>query len=167
MLKLACMFLPRSCLMSIYYAFFQLISSVIEYWGSANKNKINKLLILQKKCGRLISQAPSFSHCLLLTKNLTILMINDLFIYSIVCLIYPAWNPVFVNQFRKGDTVYRMNTRFAHLNFYLVPCYTDIHRNFIVIKGSTLWNSLFIVIRESCSLHMLKKLRNDFYKSYV
>ena len=141
-----------------------------EYWGSANKTEIDKLIILQKKCLRLISHAHPLSHCLPLAKNLNILMINDLFVYNILVLMYSVHNlscsPVFTSQFRKCCTVHCINTRLARLHFFMFPCHTNIRRNFIVMKGPTLWTSLSVIIRESCSLLIFNRnLRNDIYKS--
>lgn len=173
MLKLCCNFLPRSCLSSIYYAhIFPYLSSGIEFWGYSCQSYTNVLLVLQKKCIRIICHVDNRTHCAPLAKQLNILLFNDLRYFNTLVLMYRVYNalccPVVANLFCRVSNVHSVCTRVCKINFYMPTCSTNVRRNFITNVGVGLWNALTIASRESSTLSIFKSvLRNDMFSAYL
>ena len=72
-------FVPKSTLISIYYAIFQ---SYMQYgclvWSQTTAKNINKIRVLQKRCLRIINFANFNSHTINLFKDCKILKIDDI-----------------------------------------------------------------------------------------
>jgi len=76
-------FLPNDALLSLYYALFHShLSYCTTIFGSANQTSIQKLVKIQKKAIRTISNVPYRAHTAPIFKKLQILPIDKLITYS-------------------------------------------------------------------------------------
>jgi hypothetical protein len=173
MLKCCYRFLPKSCLLALYYSFvYPYLSAGIEFWGCCSKVLFNELLILQKKCIRIISGAGFLDHCAPLAKQCDILMLNDLYDYSVKIIMFKVFSsiccPTVSQLFLRCNNAHNVCTRSALYNFYVYPCRTNIRRNFVANHGVQLWNLLPTAFRECMSLCVFKKLiRKHILSTYV
>ena len=63
MLRLSKSFLPRNCLLNIYYAFvYPHLIYGVEYWGCAAKTVLHGIKIFQNKCIRVLCNADFYAH---------------------------------------------------------------------------------------------------------
>jgi hypothetical protein len=173
MLKCCYRFLPKSCLLALYYSFvYPYLSAGIEFWGCCSKVLFNELLVLQKKCIRIISGAGFLDHCAPLAKQCDILMLNDLYDYSVKIIMFKVFSsiccPAVSQLFLRCNNAHDVCTRSALYNFYVYPCRTNIRRNFVANHGVQLWNLLPAAFRECMSLCVFKKLiRKHILSTYV
>ena len=80
---------PKSILSSIYFALFKSqISYGLMAWGTACKYLTGKILLLQKRAVRIISNARFNDHTEPLFKQLQILKLSDLFKHQIASFMY-------------------------------------------------------------------------------
>ena len=81
---------------SCYILFFvyPYLSAGIEFWGYFHRINFNELIILQKKRVRLMCNAIYYEHCAPLAKQLNVLMINDLYEYTSLVLMFKVFNCV-------------------------------------------------------------------------
>ena len=79
MIKRRSSFLPRSCLLYIYYSIiFPYLLSGIKFWGCITKTAVANTVALQKKTFRLICGVDLRTHCAPLARLLNILLLDDL-----------------------------------------------------------------------------------------
>ena len=68
---------------------------------------------------------------------------------------------VLCNLFKKLSDIHNRLTRHANISFYILPCCSKIRKDFIVNRGSTLWNSLESCICNCKSLNVFKRCVKD------
>ena len=72
------------------------------------------------------------------------------------------------NLFRKRSNVHNILTRHAPVSFYVLPCRTELRRDFIVNRGSVSWNSLSSNFRLCNRLIFFKQLvKNMIFVKYI
>ena len=137
--------LPKESLVTLYYA---LIHSHISYctsvYGSATPTSLSKLVVMQKKAIRTICNVPSRTHTATLFKELKILPLDKLILYSKLKFMHSfvhnrlpfSFNETWIQNLVRNP---RLNLRNAQ-DFHIRPV------NFISIKRlplftfPTLWN---------------------------
>ena len=65
------------------------------------------------------------------------------------------------NLFKKRSDIHNRLTRHSNISFYILPCNLKVRQDFIVNRGSTLWNSLKSCIRNCKSLNVFKRYVKD------
>ena len=94
-----------------YYTYCNLI------WGSAPSSHINSLVILQKKCIRIISKTGYLEHTEPLFKELKLLNVDQIYKYNCAKFIYCITNhikyPEFIDTLSKKKIVTSMTTTHA------------------------------------------------------
>ena len=79
--------LPCSTLLSIYYSlFYSHINYCIILWGSASKTNLNKLVVLQKRAVRIITNSSYLCHTDPIFQKHKLIKLSDLYKYA--CLIF-------------------------------------------------------------------------------
>lgn len=162
MLKILHNFLPRGCLISIYNAYIlPYLSYCIEVWGNACSSYLYPLLILQKKCIRIVCNAPYLEHCKPLAKNLNVLLLNDLYFVSVAVLMYKAFhdnvgNTGYFGLFTKTSLLYT-RTRQANVNFYVSLVNTNVRKSSVFHVGVNIWNNLPLEVKLSKSVNVFRK----------
>jgi len=96
---------PLNYVRSSYFAFFQsIISYGILLWG--NSNHINRILLLQKKAVRIITDSHKLEHCKPLFIKLQLLTVINLYIFKILLF---TKNNLSTHQLRQD--IHNYNTR--------------------------------------------------------
>ena len=90
----------------IYYGvIYPHLQYCIEVWGAAANTHVNRLLVLQKKCIRLMSNVGPRHHCKELFINQEILTVVSLYIYRVILLLQRSEN------IPKNSDIHDHNTR--------------------------------------------------------
>ena len=143
------------------------LSYCIIIWGVACPTHLNKLIILQKRIVRIISNVYYLAHTNVLFNQLRILKIDDicnLRTVEFICKHKFGVLPACCNIYLNAATT-------AHLHFtrhecqYFVPRYrTTIREKCITIRGPKYWNAL-----PSCltSLSTLAQIKRALITNYL
>ena len=165
-------FLPSRTLLTLYHT---MIEPYINYgvlaWGSAIETKLSKILLLQKKALRIISNKNYRDHTDILFFEKKILKINDVYLFQLGQFMYkldkkelPA---VFDDIFIKNDKIHNYNTR-QRESYHLPLMRTKLAQNTFVFNGPKYWNSIENEIKQATSLHTFRlKLKQCLINSYA
>ena len=154
-------FISQTSLLQLYYS---LVYPYLYYgnvvWGSTYKTRLKRLLILQKRIIRIITNSPFDAHTTPLFKKLSLLKIDDIHSLQIALFMHSVhFNSIpntFQNLFKKNSEVHNYATR--HANDYTINfSRTNIHKSFIVSSGPRLWNSLPFELKSKKSIFCFKK----------
>ena len=122
-----------------YYTYCNLI------WGSAPSTHIDSLVLLQKKCIRIISKAGYLDHTEPLFKELKLLNVDKIYKYNCAKFIYCISNNIKYAEFRdrltQNKSFHNYNTRAKNLlrkPFVRLHQFTDS----FLPNGMEVWNSL-------------------------
>ena len=160
---------PKSVLICIYSSLFQSqLSYGLMAWGSASKNLIEKLVLLQKKVVRIIANASYTANTKPLFKELDILNVWDLFDHQISCFMFDFDHgnlpEVFNSYFIKVKDTHSHNTRSAAQGKLSskISANTFKHGNFMLQnKGVTTFNKIVeLKFYNNC------KTRKNFSSNY-
>ena len=154
-------FIPRTTLRSLYQTLIlPHLSYCCSVWSSATKTLLNKLVILQKRAIRHITNAYYLDSTSNLFLSLNLLKLPDLININLATIAYRATNnnlpPPFVNIFRTNKDTHNYNTRQSN-NIHCVLCRSNIIRFNSCNRAIDYWNSLSIDIQSCKSLACLKK----------
>ena len=136
----------KGTLLTLYYTFvypYLIYGNII--WGNAAQSHLSKLLILQKRIVRIISQVGFTEHTLNLFTELNILNINEIHKYSILLFMYKHFKHLLPNQF---DDFFPINTHDRRYEIrtqphYIIPrCRTNLRQRTICYIGPYLFNDL-------------------------
>ena len=82
-------YLPRNCLVTLYYSFvYPYLNYCLEVWGKATENYISKIHKLQKRAIRIICDKPWRAHTNPLFDQLKILPLHKIYTYKIATLMF-------------------------------------------------------------------------------
>ena len=140
-------FLPKRTLLTLYNT---LVLSYLNYailtWGTST-SQCNKLLLLQKKAVRIISNTGYLTHTNPLFAELGILKINDLFNLNLGKFMFKYKHgllpPNFNDCFSTVSVVHSYSTRSATKGDYYVNYNrTSVSRHSLIPRCVTFWNNL-------------------------
>ena len=150
------LFLPKP---SLYKLYCTLILPYLTYgiilWGTACKVDLNRLVKLQKRAVRIISNSSYLCHTKPLFEKFNMLNVNQLFNKELGIFMYKYYKGLlpcsFNNMFIDMKTIHNYNTRgkdnYRH----------DVHRLTSVLSlGPRLWNSLPKELKHATSISMFK-----------
>ena len=180
-------FLPLKIMKSIYYSLaYSHINYGIEAWGSACKIELDKILKLQKRAVRLMTNNdhyPDTPGPLVpsnpIFKRLELLKVEDVFNLQINKFIFKCLNlttpPNFSNWFTLRTEVHKYNTRASVVNgkstndlYYSYARTTNYGLKQIKVYGPRIWNNLSRDLRNCSSLPIfLKHLKNFYLAHYL
>ena len=131
------------------------ITYCIVVWGSTYSCHLQPLVLIQKKCIRVINRAHYLAHTNNLFLESSILKINDIHRFILGIYMYKEQNnPIFF--YSSG-----YNTRNSS-NLYSRRQRLNVTQQSIYFKGPGLWNSIPIDIRDSRSLGVFKRKYRKF-----
>lgn len=154
--------LPQRVLLTLYNS---LILPYLNYcplvWaGCSSDHKLNKILTIQKKAVRIITNSNFTAHASPLFKKLNLLNIRDLSKLQLAVFMYKFYAnqlpPSFNSYFTSNSSIHSYNTRQAS-NYHLFSLSTSHRRNSIVATGPKLWNGLPDDIKTVSSLAAFKR----------
>ena len=162
--------LPRKSLVALYYS---IIYPHLTYcnimWGCASVTILQELLLLQKRAIRTINKSSYLAHTAPIFKDLAILKLSDINVYSTVFFIYKCihnYLPLVCNQFLTAidsvglaDKIYNLRT----VNEYLIPpSRTNMRAKCINVRGPKQWMTLPDEVRNATSLSNFKNTLFSF-----
>ena len=162
-------FLPQPVLKTLYFTLFQpFLVYGIEAWYGTDKNKTDKIFVLQKKAIRAINNLPFNSHTNHHFKTMNILKLEDQYNFQIALYafktFYRNYDQDLFSLIKKFSDVHDHYTR--NLNNLVIPRYnrsktkSSIHFNCVRI-----WNSLSPAYRLNVSLPVFKSRLKELYLS--
>jgi hypothetical protein len=164
-------FIPKRILYCIYCS---LILPYLNYgilaWGNTHNIYLNKLLILQKRAVRNISNSDFRSHSTPLFKDLKILKIQDLYNYYLGIFMFKhSMNylpPIFYSFFKRRLDIHSLNTRNSS-NYQLIRNKTTFSSKGVRSMGPKLWNKINMDVKNAKTLPTFKlKLKSDILRDY-
>ena len=162
-------FIPKNILLSLYNT---LVLPHLNYcsiiWGSCSKYLLDRILKLQKRVVRIITNSSFLAHTKPLFISLNILPIYDLYKYNLGIFMFSFYKNLlpqsFDNLFSQNIQVHNYNTR-NKFDFRVHYGRTSYSHSVIRYKGPTLWNNLPLEVRDCKSLNTFKyKLKTYLLK---
>lgn len=113
-------YLHRKTLIQLYNAFiYPYLNYCIVVWGNTCKTYLAPLVKIQKRAVRLIGGARKFDHSGPIFKELKLLNINEIYVYSLQIVLYRYHHALLPDIFRgffvSNDSIHNHNTRQSHL----------------------------------------------------
>lgn len=152
-----------SCMKTLYYS---LIYPHILYcnivWGATCQTYLNKILLIQKKFLRIMSNSNRSSSSAPLFIKYNILTIFNVNIYCINIFMYKYVNMInimpraFNNFFMYSSDVHAYSTRRCK-DFYLPFCRTTANQSTLKYRGPSLWNHLDPTLKTKTTLNSFKR----------
>ena len=165
-------YLPSKILLTLYNSF---VSPYLNYsiltWGNS-PTKCNKLLILQKRAVRIISNADYRDHSAPLFAKFNILQCNDLYFLNLGKFMYKSMHNLlpscFNSCFTLASNMHVYSTRSsARGNLFVQFNRTSMSKNSVIYQGTLYWNSLADSLKSLPSLSVFaKNLKSHFLASY-
>ena len=113
-------FLHTKTLTQLYNAFiYPYLNYCIPVWGNTCKSYLEPLVKMQKRVIRLIKGVKKFEHTDPIFKELNLLKINEIYVYSLQLILYKYHHTllpdIFSGFFVSNDEIHHHHTRQAHL----------------------------------------------------
>jgi hypothetical protein len=152
---------PKDVFMSLYYSFiYPYLTYCVVVWGGAADVHVDRLLMLQKRAVRIITNNSYLDHCNPLFHSTGMLKIKDL--YNYLCSIYAFKN---VDSFDRVEHMYDTRNKYNLVPEFQRLATTQRSLSFV---GQKLLNELPLDIKNSNSLPIFKaKLRTQLLSGYV
>ena len=163
------LFLPKSCLIHIYYA---LVQSVIDYgltiWGHTSNANVMKIQRFQNRSARICTQY--FNHDIssaTLIHNLRWLNVLERREFLTGVQIYKCMTdqaPNYLSDlFTETRFVHNKNTRNVHNQYLCIPfARTNYYKSSLSVYGPSIWNKIPLNIREAQNVHTFKILLKEW-----
>ena len=141
-------------------------------WANNKPTRLKPLLILQKRCMRIITNSHYNAHALPLfskLNQLTIFDLNKLLIATFMFRHHKNCLPgVFKNYFYSNSTIHDHFTR-TSTNLHIIYARTDVMKLQLRICGPKIWNSIDPdIINNSRNWHGFKKLfKKNLLLNYI
>jgi len=153
-------FIPQMILLTLYNTLILChLNYGISIWGSSDNYLLNRILILQKRCVRIISKSGFRAHTAPLFNKFKILPVHALYDYNVGIFMYLYFNDLlpsnFDSLFDRNIDIHSYNTR-GKLNYRVNYGQSSLSRSLISYNGPLLWNSLPEYIKSSKSLNIFK-----------
>ena len=150
---------------SLRTLYFSLVYPYLIYcitvWGSTYQTNLKRLITLQKKVIKIISNVPFDAHTDNLFRDHQILKFNDIYLFQTAKFMFLYTKGLlpntFNNMFTLTNQIHSYNTRNSNC-FYVFPCRTNIRRFSIRFRGPQFYNSLNQEIQNCESVGLFSKL---------
>ena len=162
---------PSKVLLSLYST---LVLPYLNYgilsWGNSASYLLERILLLQKKAMRVISNVHFRHHTDTLFFSNNVLKVHDLYKLNLAVLMFQKQNqelpPALGNMFTLNNEIHQYPTR--QINHYHLPrTRTVLTQNTFIFTAPKFWNSLPRDMREIRSIFLLKhKLKMLLLSSY-
>ena len=159
-------------LMNLYYSLvYPYLVYGIVAWGHTYQSTLNPLLILQKKCVRLMTHANYSAHSNPIFDKLKILKLAELIFFHTALFMYDFhFNnlPVsFKSFFRMISEKHSYNTRLASKSSYSLPkARTNYGKFNIKYSGAKIWNTIDESIKKLNRKNFQVKLKDHLLSNY-
>ena len=157
-------YVPIESRISIYYSiFFSYLTYGCLVWQFTTQSNISKLVLLQKRCIRVMTFSPFLEHTSNLFKELKLLTVEDIFKENILVFFYKIdkGSPPLsiIEMFDNLSFTHKYETRSVKFSFRLPKVNTYKYGlSSLRSKGANYWNN-FVTISNSKEFTSLKQLR--------
>ena len=148
------------------YIYISIIHTNVTYcltvWGNAGKSNINQIIVAQKKVVRTIRKLKRFDHTNDSFAKMKILKFTDLVDYCSAVYVYKSIKSLRGNKYfrPRENTAYNLRNN----DLLTIPlARTTQSQQFISFRGTKLWNSLPVVLKNKASLHSFKSSLKSYY----
>ena len=152
-------FLPISALISVYYSLiYPYLNYCILLWGGTCQTHLRPLILLQKRCVRLITKSSYLAHTDPIFRKYNLLKVMDLYKYRLGIYAYSNQVTLSLNHCRNHNYETRCRTQ-------LLPVFQRLNESQKSLKFAVPreWNSIPDYIKRSNTLNQFKKT----YKKYL
>jgi len=161
--------IPQSCLMMLYNS---LIFPYLHYccivWGCVSMNKLNPLILLQKKCVRIIANTGPRTHSAILFKKFSMLKVNEICIFQTALFMFKFTKGYLPRTFSRpsyficASSSHHYSTRSSQSGYLIPSVKTTVRQRNIRYRGPVTWNKLPAEIQKSTSLFSFKILLGKY-----
>lgn len=163
---------PDTVLKTLYYSLvYSHLSYGIILWGSTYATHINKLVTMQKKIVRAISNAEYNEHAHPFFLELNLLKLNDIYTIEMAKFMYKYVNKdlpeplsnIFVNTHHIHDHNTRQST-------FMRPFKSRLNTTFnsVLSKGPRIWNALPVGLQNKTNLtSFMSSLKKTIFQNYT
>ena len=144
-------YLSSPTLLNIYYS---LVHSYLMYcntvWGGTYQSHLQPLIVLQKRCIRIVHGSTCQAHSLPLFMSSKVLILRNIHLYNLACYVYKKYH-LFARNIPSNSYELRRNllvVGFQRLNI----CQRSIY-----YAGIKIWNALPTPLKSIDKLHIFKK----------
>ena len=165
-------YMPINILFTLYST---LVLPYLNYgilaWGNTHDTYLDRLLLLQKKCLRIICNTHHYSHTDPIYFENKILKVKDMYLYQLGQFMYNYhFNnlpQVFDSMFPQNSLVHKYPTRQS--NEYHLPLLRTVRaKSTFIYSGPKFWNSLKDDFKTAPSIYSFKiKLKTFLLQSYT
>ena len=154
-------FFPTRILFMLYSTLIlPYINNGILAWGNANKSDLNRLLLIQKKAIRIVTNSGYRSHTNVLFFENNILKITDLYLFQLGQFMFKLNRHdlphIFQDMFLKNSSVHHYPTRQTD-SYHLPLTRTLFAYRTLTFTGPNFWNSLHKDYKDAPSLNTFKR----------
>ena len=136
-------------------------------WGSARPTNLQKLVVLQKKAIRCITNSKYNEHTAPLFKRLLVPNLTDLFHIQLGLFMYNQYHGLLplplLDMYNNNYAIHTYNTR-QQLDFHLPSVKIDIVFRSFVYQAPLLWSKLPDAFKQ---LHTSKSFKSHLKKHYL
>ena len=140
-------------------------------WGNTYESTLKPLVLLQKRAMRVMTFSKYDEHTSPLFKNLGLLKLSDLIIFSNLLFMHDFCTnnlpDVFANFFMHVNQLHNYNTRLASKNTYCIP---SIRTNYVKFslrfQGPKIWNNLEDSLKSLTRIAFKHKLKIKLINEY-
>ena len=165
-------FVPEGVLYSLYCT---LILPYINYgiiaWGSSNKSNLDRIMKLQRKAVRIMSNSQYLSHSAPLFYKYNLLNVYDIYLLEVCTFMHKEFNnkllDIFHKYFNQHKSLHKYQTR--HAEDYEIPHFkTNFAQKTIRATGPTKWNLTEKHVKEARTIkHFRNKIKKNIIAEYV
>ena len=144
-------YLSAVSLRTLYFSLaYPYLIYCITVWGSTDQTNLKRMITLQKKVIRIISNVLFDAHTDNLFRDHQIWKFTDIYLFQTTKFMFLYTKDLLPNSFNNTFTltnqIHSYNTRNSNC-FYIFPCWTNIRRFSIRFRGPLSYNSLNQEIR--------------------
>ena len=159
--------IPQYCLMMLYNCF---ILPYLQYccivWGCIGMTTLNLLILLQKKCVRIIAKTDSKAHTAPLFKKFGLLNISELCFFQTALFMFKYTRghlpQRFNSYFVRTNSSHHYSTRSAESGYWIPSIKTTVRQRNIRYRGPVTWNKLKPEIQQLSSQYSFKILLEQY-----
>ena len=162
-------YLPKSCLITLYYSFvYPYLNYCLEVWGKTTENIVSKIFKLQKRAIRIISNKPWRAHTDPLFDELKILPLHKIYVYKIGILMFKFSQnllpSIFDNIFSRNSQIHGHNTR----QLFHIPLIIRLKRqSTVTYQGPIIGNYFAKRLNHNRTINTYKKDLRTYLRSHV
>ena len=162
-------YLDQASLVTLYYSFiYPYLTYCIESWGNTFDSYLSPLIKLQKRAIRTITNSPKRSHTAPLFKDLNMLDIRQLYIFSVQLFMQKFHQNkipnIFGDFYTPNIAVHSHNTRQSRL-LHTPMSRTSHASRFIRYTGVKVYNYFYNILNRQCSIGSYKKSLKQYLSS--